>query len=119
TLDSLAYQTKDILEAMQFDSGITLDQLNVDGGATANNYLMQFQADILNVPVIRPKVTETTAMGAAYLAGLHTGFWSLDDISKIREIDRSFIPKMDDQTRKVLYAGWQKAVKRTAGWLTD
>ena len=119
TLDSLAYQTKDILQAMQSDSGITLDQLNVDGGATNNNYLMQFQADILNVPVIRPKVTETTAMGAAYLAGLHTGFWTLDDISKIRKIDRSFTPTMDEQSRRALYAGWQKAVKRTSGWLTD
>jgi glycerol kinase len=119
TLDSLAYQTKDILTAMESDSGITLDELNVDGGATNNNYLMQFQADILGVPVNRPKVTETTAMGAAYLAGLHTGFWTMADIANVRVIDRSFTPQMDKSTRKRLYEGWIKAVKRTGGWLND
>jgi glycerol kinase len=119
TLDSLAYQTKDILEAMQSDSGIKLDQLHVDGGATTNNYLMQFQADILGVPVVRPKVTETTAMGAAYLAGLHTGFWSKEEIAKVRAIDREFLPQMAEQQRIDYYKGWKKAVKRTLGWMKD
>lgn len=119
TLDSLAYQTRDILTSMESDSGIGLDQLNVDGGATANNYLMQFQADILGVPVIRPKVTETTAMGAAYLAGLHTGYWNKEEIARIREIDREFVPVMTDEERKERYRGWQNAVKRTLGWLKD
>jgi glycerol kinase len=119
TIDSLAYQTRDILQAMESDSGIRLDLLNVDGGATSNNYLMQFQADILGVPVVRPRVTETTAMGAAYLAGLHTGFWSRDEIARIRQIDRQFDPGMSDEQREARYQGWQKAVKRTLGWLKD
>ena len=119
TLDSLAYQTKDILEAMQSDSGIKLDLLNVDGGATSNNYLMQFQADILGVPVVRPKVTETTAMGAAYLAGLHTRFWSKEQIAEVRTIDRQFVPQMSEQQRIEYYKGWKKAVKRTLGWMKD
>lgn len=119
TLESLAYQTRDILTAMEHDSGIALDQLNVDGGATANTYLMQFQADILGVPVIRPRVTETTAMGAAYLAGLDTGFWTKEQISQIREIERAFDPGMGEEERNRRYQGWQKAVKRTLGWLQD
>ena len=104
---------------MESDSGIALDQLNVDGGATSNNYLMQFQADILGVPVVRPKVTETTAMGAAYLAGLHTGYWTKEQIAEIREIDCEFSPLMPEEDREKYYRGWQKAVKRTLGWLTD
>lgn len=119
TIDSLAYQTRDILTAMENDSGIKLDQLNVDGGATANDYLMQFQADILGVPVVRPKVTETTAMGAAYLAGLHTGFWSQEQIAEIRQIDHRFEPLMDEEERNECYSGWQKAVKRSLGWQKD
>ena len=119
TLDSLAYQTRDILEAMEIDSGIKLDSLNVDGGATSNNYLMQFQADILGVPVLRPEITETTAMGAAYLAGLHIGFWTEEDIAKIRKIDRKFDPEMSQDQSASLYSGWQKAVKRSTGWMKE
>ena len=119
TLHSLAYQTRDILEAMQQDSGIQLDQLNVDGGATANNYLMQFQADILNVEVARPTVTETTAMGAAYLAGLAVEFWTSEEIAQVRAIDRTFQPGMEEDKRQRLYSGWQKAVERTKGWSKD
>ncbi len=116
TLHSLAYQTRDILEAMQQDSGIQLDRLNVDGGATSNNYLMQFQADILNVPVERPVITETTAMGAAFLAGLATGFWSDDQVGKVRKVDRSFNPEMDSSLRNKYYDGWRKAVSRAQKW---
>ena len=118
TLDSLAYQTKDVLDAMQSDSGIKLNSLKVDGGAVANNLLMQFQSDILNVPVERPKVIETTALGAAYLAGLAIGFWhDKEDLMKNWQIDRSFEPNMEEAKRKELYKGWQKAVKRTMNWL--
>lgn len=117
TLESIAYQTKDVLSAMEKDSGITLKALKVDGGAAANNFLMQFQADILNVPVHRPKVLETTALGAAYLAGLAVGFWK--DQNEIRSnwaVDREFTVHMDDALRTKCYAGWQKAVKRAMDW---
>ncbi len=117
TLESLAYQTKDVLEAMEQDSGLSLKALNVDGGAVTNNYLMQFQADILDVPVERPEVIETTAMGAAYLAGIQSGIWSFEDVSNHRKIDRTFQPVMDNQLRETLYAGWKKAVSRTGGWI--
>ena len=117
TLESIAYQTKDVLSAMEKDSGITLKALKVDGGAAANNFLMQFQADILNVPVHRPKVLETTALGAAYLAGLAVGFWK--DQNEIRSnwaVDREFTVQMDEPLRTKCYAGWQKAVKRAMDW---
>ena len=117
TLESLAYQTKDVLNAMQEDSGLQLKSLNVDGGACANNVLMQFQADILGTKVDRPEVIESTAMGAAYLAAIHIGLWKKEDISKNRKIEKCFKPQMDDATRKKLYDGWMKAVKRTMGWL--
>ncbi|SDF45877.1 glycerol kinase GlpK [Sporolituus thermophilus] len=117
TLDSLAYQTKDVLGAMEADSGIKLQALKVDGGAVANNLLMQFQADILNVPVDRPQVTETTALGAAYLAGLAAGVWrSKEDLINNWKLDRRFTPAMDDTKRAKLYSGWQKAVKRAMDW---
>ncbi len=119
TLASLAYQTKDVLEVMEKDSGIQLKTLNVDGGASANDFLMQFQADILNVPVSRPKVIESTAMGAAYLAGLKIGMWSQKDIKNHREIDHTFEPQMKEAERGKKYAGWQKAVKRSMGWLDE
>jgi glycerol kinase len=119
TLDSLAYQTKDVLSAMESDSGIQLRGLRVDGGAVANNLLMQFQADILGVPVERPAVTETTALGAAYLAGLAVGFWTKDDIANNSRLDAVFEPKMDEETRTKLYKGWKKAVKRTFNWEKD
>ncbi|MBS1681716.1 MAG: glycerol kinase GlpK [Bacteroidetes bacterium] len=117
TLESLAYQTKDILNAMQEDAGIKLSILKVDGGASANNVLMQFQADILDVEVERPEVIESTAMGAAYLAGIYIGLWKKEDIGKSRKIQRRFQPQMEKLKREKLYAGWKKAVERTKGWV--
>lgn len=117
TLESLAYQTKDVLNAMQEDSGLKLKSLKVDGGASANNILMQFQADILGTEVDRPAVIESTAMGAAYLAAIQIGLWKKEDIENNRVIEKCFKPQMDDPTRDRLYSGWQKAVKRTMGWL--
>lgn len=112
TLESLAYQTKDVLAAMEADSGIELKTLRVDGGAVKNNFLMEFQSDILNVPVERPHVNETTALGAAYLAGLAVGFWeSQEEISKQWAIDRQFTPQMKEEEQNNLYAGWKKAVQ--------
>ncbi len=116
TLDSLAYQTRDVLDAMVKDSKVKLKSLRVDGGASANNLLMQFQADILGVEVERPKVIETTALGAAYLAGLAVGFWKKSEIDKNRQTDRKFKSKMKEDKRSGLYKGWQKAVKRTMDW---
>jgi glycerol kinase len=116
-LESIAFQTRDVLEAMQQDSGIQLKALKVDGGAVANNFLMQFQADILDVPVDRPEVTETTALGAAYLAGLAVGFWtSKDDITNNWKVDRNFQPAMAKEERAGLYDGWKKAVSRSQKW---
>ncbi|MEW6623772.1 MAG: glycerol kinase GlpK [Bacillota bacterium] len=120
TLESIAYQTRDVLDAMQEDSGIRLQALKVDGGAVANNFLMQFQSDILGVPVDRPEVTETTALGAAYLAGLAVGFWSnKEEIAEKWKVDISFKPEMDKATRDRLYSGWQKAVQRAQKWAAD
>lgn len=111
TLEALAYQAKDVLTAMESDSGINLKTLRVDGGAVKNNFLMEFQADILNVPVERASVNETTALGAAYLAGLAVGFWEhQDEIAKQWKVDKAFNPTMDDQMREELYSGWKKAV---------
>ncbi|MBN1260249.1 MAG: glycerol kinase, partial [Anaerolineae bacterium] len=119
-LEATAYQTRDVLEAMEKDSGVALTALKVDGGMVANELLMQFQSDILDVPVVRPLVTETTALGAAYAAGLAVGFW--EDTEALRQnwgVDRTFEPQMDAETRAVLYAGWQKAVKRTLDWVEE
>jgi glycerol kinase len=119
-LDSLAYQTKDVLGAMEADSNIELKALKVDGGAVANNLLMQFQADILGVPVERPKVIETTALGAAYLAGLAVGFWnSKEELAERWQLDRCFENEMTDERRNKLYKGWQRAVKRSMDWETE
>lgn len=116
-LESICYQTRDVLEAMQKDSGITLKSLKVDGGAVANNFLMQFQSDILGVPVDRPKVIETTALGAAYLAGLAVGYWKdKDDIASKWQIDRTFKPEMGEDIKENLYKGWKKAVERALDW---
>lgn len=116
-LESIAYQTRDVLEAMQKDSGITLTDLKVDGGAVANNFLMQFQSDILGVPVSRPKVIETTALGAAYLAGLAVGYWKdKEDIAQKWQMDRNFKPEMSGEDRDKLYAGWKKAVEKALDW---
>lgn len=117
TLESLAYQTKDVLGAMEADSGIKLQALKVDGGAVSNDLLMQFQADILGVPVDRPQVTETTALGAAYLAGLAVGVWNdKEDLVKNWKLDSRFEAAMEDEKRTKLYKGWQKAVKRAMDW---
>jgi glycerol kinase len=117
TLESIAYQTRDVIDAMQKDSGIKLASLRVDGGAVANNFLMQFQADILGVDVIRPTIIETTALGAAYLAGLAVGFWkSKDEIAKKWAVDKTFSCKMSSADSKKKYTGWQKAVQRALNW---
>ena len=119
-LDSLAYQTKDVLGAMETDSDIALQSLKVDGGATANDLLMQFQADMLGVPVDRPQITETTALGAAYLAGLATGVWSgREELARHWQLERRFVPSMDEGDRSRLYRGWQRAVERTKDWEDD
>jgi glycerol kinase len=113
----MAYQTRDVLDAMHGDSGVPLQSLKVDGGASRNNLLMQFQADVLGVPVRRPVVSETTALGAAYLAGLAVGFWSdLSDVSRNWALDREFTPAMSSEQRGRLLAGWDKAVGRSRGW---
>jgi glycerol kinase len=117
TLESIAYQTRDVLEAMRADSGLELQALRVDGGAVHNDFLMQFQADILGVPVQRPAITETTALGAAYLAGLATGFWSSQgQLAHQWAVEKTFEPKMSADERDVLYAGWQRAVERAQRW---
>ena len=116
-LESIAFQSADVLDAMQKDAGVTLSELRVDGGATANDLLMQFQADILGVPVVRPRVLETTALGAAYLAGLAVGYWkSTDDIARNWRVDRRFEPKMSRDRAAELKTRWNKAVAQTRGW---
>ncbi|MCG7419958.1 glycerol kinase GlpK [Macrococcus epidermidis] len=114
TLESLAYQTRDVIDAMEKDSDIELKKLRVDGGAVKNDFLMQFQSDILDVPVERPENNETTALGAAYLAGIAVGYWkSKDEIKENFKLDQQFDPKMDEEKRNDLYKGWQTAVKAT------
>ena len=116
-IDSIAYQTYDVLKAMEADAGISIAELRVDGGATINSSLMQFQSDILNTKVIRPKITETTALGAAYLAGLAVGYWkNVDEIQKHWQADKEFTPLMDDKKRNELVNGWQRAVKAAIAW---
>jgi len=117
TLQSLAYQVRDVLDAMQKDLGDELTTLRVDGGASNNNFLMQFQADILGTTVERPEVVETTALGAAMFAGLAVGFWNEGDLDKTWQLDERFEAKMDEDKRTELYGGWQKAVKRSMGWV--
>jgi len=118
-LEAIAYQTREVLEAAISDAGLRLSELRVDGGATVNNLLMQIQADILGTPVVRPVVKETTALGAAYLAGLAVGYWrSRDEIAKNWAVDRRFLPAMDGKRRDELYASWRRAVSRAAGWAT-
>lgn len=120
TLESIAYQTKDVLSAMTKDSCIALKSLKVDGGASANNFLMQFQADMLDVPVQRPKTLETTALGVAYLAGLAVGFWKdQNEIKANWAIDREFLSKMSEEDRSKKYAGWKRAVERAMHWETE
>ncbi len=120
TLESLAYQVNDVLDAMKADSGIDLAALKVDGGASANDFLMQTQANIINAPVNRPQCVETTAMGAAYLAGLAVGYWeSKEDVIKNWAIDQTFEPKIDDEQRNKMIKGWNKAVKYAYGWAKE
>ena len=120
TLDSITYQTNDVLTAMASDSGIALSNLKVDGGAAANNYLVQTQSDISAAPVLRPKSVETTAMGAAYLAGLAVGYWTdLEDIRKNWSVDRTFTPTLAESQRQKRLTGWKKAVTCTMGWEKD
>lgn len=117
TLESIAYQTYDVLKAMEQDAGVTIKELKVDGGASANQFLMQFQSDILDVKVNRPSCIETTALGAAYLAGLATGYWkSKDEIKENWALSKTFIPAMEQEDRKNLISGWHKAVSRSFSW---
>ncbi|MEW6230999.1 MAG: glycerol kinase GlpK [Chloroflexota bacterium] len=118
TLECICYQTREVLDAMKADSGITLTSLKVDGGAVKNNFLMQLQADILGVPVVRPTVDETTALGASYMAGLATGFWkNLEDLRANWGVDRVFEPQWSEDRREEGYRGWKKAVQRTLHWV--
>ncbi len=120
TLEAIAYQSRDVLEAMRQDASIELQALRVDGGAARNNLLMQFQADILGVPVQRPLVSETTALGAAYLAGLAVGVWkSTTDIARLWRLEAEYLPRMGDDQRQALYASWKRAVERAGGWATS
>jgi glycerol kinase len=119
TLESMAYQTRDVLDAMTTDAQLPILSLRVDGGASANDFLMQFQADILEIEVVRPKSVESTALGAAYMAGINSGLWTKAQISQLHAVDRTFHPRMEGKTARKLYQGWQKAVKRTMHWLDD
>ncbi|HRN57656.1 MAG TPA: FGGY-family carbohydrate kinase, partial [Agriterribacter sp.] len=119
-IESIAYQTMDVLKAMEADSGIAIKELRVDGGATANNLLMQFQSDILDTKVIRPRIIETTALGAAYLAGLAVGYWKdMEEIQKQWQVDRTFEPAMKEEERNRLSKEWQRAVKAAKVWAED
>jgi glycerol kinase len=116
-LEAIAYQTREVLDAAAADAGLSLEELRVDGGATSNDLLMQFQADILGRPVVRPAVRETTALGAAYLAGLAVGYWtSREEIAELWAGDRRFPPLMDGARRESLYGDWRRAVARASGW---
>ena len=120
TLESIAYQTRDVLDAMQQDAGEKLRTLRVDGGVTGNNFLMQFQADILSTTVERPAMKESTAIGAAFLAGLAVGFWSdLNELKNRMSIERTFTPSCSPEQTEKMYAGWLKAVSRTRNWAED
>ena len=116
-LESIAYQTKDLLEAMQDDSGLILTKLKVDGGAVKNEFLVQFLADIIGETVLKPEITETTALGAAYLAGMAVGFWKdKDDIKKHWKLKKEFKSELDREKRNKYYKGWKKAVERVRNW---
>ena len=119
-LEATAYQTREVLEAMERDSQIAIRELRADGGMVANELLMQFQSDILNVPVVRPKIAETTALGAAYAAGLAVDYWSgTNEIRKNWAVDARWSPAMGDDNRNELYRSWQKAVERSFDWIDD
>ncbi|HBP57277.1 MAG TPA: glycerol kinase, partial [Verrucomicrobiales bacterium] len=119
-LEGIAYQVADVVKAMEKDAGLKLKELRVDGGASLNNLLMQFQSNLLGVPVLRPKVSETTALGAAYLAGLAVGYWKdKEDIAVQWQVDTQFDPKMNLKQVKKLTLGWQKALGRSKDWLAS
>jgi glycerol kinase len=119
-LDSIAYQTYDVLKAMEADAGIAIAELRVDGGATVNNSLMQFQSDVLNTRVVRPVITETTALGAAYLAGLAVGYWKdVEDIKQQWQVDKVFEPRMNEDEKNKLVSGWQRAVRAAIAWASS
>jgi len=120
TLEAIAFQTRDVIETMESECGVSLPELRVDGGAAANDLLMQIQADILGRPVVRPAVTETTALGAAYLAGLAVGFWSSqDELAANWQVDRRFEPRLPADQREALFGGWKRAVERAKGWASE
>lgn len=119
TLQSLAFQTRDVIDAMVEDTGIEIKTLKVDGGACSNNYLMEFQSDILGVPVERPEIVESTAMGAAYLAGIQAGVWQMEDVDKNRTVDKLFEPTVASEKREHLYGMWTKGIKRVMNWSKD
>src|SRR5581483_4504048 len=120
TVDAMAYQSRDVLNLMQQEANLRLTSLKVDGGAAANNALLQFQSDLLDTAVRRPQVAETTALGAAYLAGLAVGYWQdLPDVASNWVLDREFTPRMDPTTRHTLTRGWTRAVERSLGWAND
>ncbi len=119
-LESIAFQTMDVLKAMEADSGITIKELRVDGGATVNDQLMQFQSDLLNTSVIRPGITETTALGAAYLAGLAVGYWNdIAEVEKYWQKEKLFTPSMKDDTRTSLQKNWQRAIRSAQAWTDE
>ncbi|HCZ07543.1 MAG TPA: glycerol kinase, partial [Flavobacteriales bacterium] len=119
-LDAIAHQTVDVVRAMEADAGVAIPELRVDGGATVNNLLMQTQSDLLNISVVRPEITETTALGAAYLAGLGVGFWSnTADIQSQWAAERTFSPQLDDAERKTADHRWQRAIRATLNWAED
>jgi glycerol kinase len=119
-LEATSWQTREVVDAMYQDSGVHITELKVDGGMTANNLLMQHQADVLDVPVIRPRISETTALGAAYAAGLATGVWDgLDTLKAHWQKDAEWLPRMDATTREREYRRWKKAVERSFGWQDD
>ena len=119
-LESIAYQTMEVLHAMQNDAGLEIAELRVDGGATVNNLLMQFQSDILQSRVVRPMITETTALGAAYLAGLAVGFWgSVEELGRQWQVDREFLPEMGKEDIQTYIRGWYRAVNAAKAWASD
>jgi glycerol kinase len=119
-IESIAFQSMDLLKAMEADAGLPIKEVRVDGGATVNNQLMQFQSDILNTQVVRPQVTETTALGAAYLAGLAVGFWkNIDELQQYWQKDKAFTPSMKDEKRNTLQKDWKRAVKAAQAWTEE
>jgi glycerol kinase len=116
-LEAIAFQSRDVLDTMSAESDVAIGALRVDGGAAANDFLCQFQADVLDVPVLRPSVTETTALGAAYLAGVGTGQWTLAEIGRRWRLDKEFAPAMPAAARAAAYRGWQRAVERARAWI--